>query len=329
MTFEEVFTIEHLYECAKKCCKGVRWKASTQVFEALLMKNVVELHNQLMSGTFKSRGFHEFSITERGKTRHIKSVHITERVVQKCFCDYCLAPSFRKSFIYDSGATLPGKGTHFAIRRLKVHLHKYARQYGNEGYVLTFDVAKFFDTIDHSTLLNIVRNKLQDDKLYSLFKYLVDQFGPIGLGLGSQISQLCALIYLDSLDHKMKDELGIKYYGRYMDDGYIICDDKKKLVQYYNTIEEHLQTLKLRLNRKKTQIVKLSSGFTILKRRFYLKPTGRLIVKPYKRNILRYKRKYRRLLKRNATPEVLATLTATFVGYLKEFHYVDRYTSKL
>ena len=247
MTFDEVFTFDHLYESAKKCCKGVRWKASTQMFEAYLMKNVKLLYDQLRDGTYRSRGFHEFDLTERGKTRHIKSVHISERVVQKCFCDYCLSPAFRSSFIYDSGATLPGKGTHFAIRRLKTHLHRYALENGNSGYVLVFDVSKFFDTIDHSILLDKVRPKIQDDKLFSLFRYLVCQFGEIGLGLGSQISQLCALIYLSSLDHLLKDNYSVKYYGRYMDDGYVICKDKELLVSYYNIIREHLGLLNLQL----------------------------------------------------------------------------------
>lgn len=195
MTFEEVFTLEHLYESANKCCKGVRWKASTQIFEAFLVKNVVTLYHQLEDGTYRSKGFHEFDLTERGKTRHIKSVHISERVVQKCLCDYCLTPLFRNSFIYDSGATLPKKGTHFAVKRLKTHLHRYALENSNEGYILTFDVEKFFDTIDHNILIDLVSTKLKDEKLLSLFTYLVNQFGQLGLGLGSQISQLCALIY--------------------------------------------------------------------------------------------------------------------------------------
>lgn len=88
--FEEVFTFEHLYDSAKNCSKGVMWKNSVQNYMSRITTNVADTHEKLMNGKFKSRGFHEFDLIERGKLRHIKSVHISERVVQRCLCDYIL-----------------------------------------------------------------------------------------------------------------------------------------------------------------------------------------------------------------------------------------------
>ena len=90
--FDEVFSFRHLYLAGKKCCKGVYWKNSTQRYVGNLIPNVASTWTALHTGKFKHRGFHEFYIMERGKKRHIRSVHITERAVQKCLCDYCIVP---------------------------------------------------------------------------------------------------------------------------------------------------------------------------------------------------------------------------------------------
>lgn len=90
--FDKVFTFDNLYTAFRKCCLGVGWKASTQRFKANALQNVNDIYRSLHNGTYKSRGFYEFDIVERGKERHIKSVHISERVVQRCLCDNALVP---------------------------------------------------------------------------------------------------------------------------------------------------------------------------------------------------------------------------------------------
>lgn len=82
--FEKVFSFDNLYMAFRKCCLGVGWKASTQRFKANALQNVNDLFRSLQNDKYKSRGFYEFDIVERGKERHIKSVHISERVVQRC-----------------------------------------------------------------------------------------------------------------------------------------------------------------------------------------------------------------------------------------------------
>ena len=119
--FEKVFSFDNLYESYKKCCKGVNWKTSTQSYKANALLNIYKAWNDLMNGSYRSKGFIEFDITERGKPRHIKSVHISERVVQKCFCDYSLNPLLKRYFIYDNGASIKHKGIDFAMNRL-LHL---------------------------------------------------------------------------------------------------------------------------------------------------------------------------------------------------------------
>ena len=137
--FETVFSFERLYESYRASVRGVGWKASTQRYKAASLANVTKTHEELIAGRYRSKGFYEFDIVERGKPRHIRSVHISERVVQRCLCDYCLVPMLSRSFIYDNGASLRGKGYDFAVSRVTHFLAEHYRKHGREGYVLVFD----------------------------------------------------------------------------------------------------------------------------------------------------------------------------------------------
>lgn len=124
MAFNEVFTFNNLYNCAKECCKGVRWKTSTKNFELRLVEIVSKLYNDLYNGRYNTPKPHKFFISVRGKTREIWAPHIRERCLQKCLYKYCLYPLISKSLIYDNGACIKGKGTDFSINRLKRTLLK-------------------------------------------------------------------------------------------------------------------------------------------------------------------------------------------------------------
>ncbi len=150
--FEKVFSYEHLYRSYKMCRRNVAWKSSVQKYitQAPLMVN--QTYERLQKGKWKSSGFYEFDINERGKLRHIKSVTIGERVVQRCLCDYALVPMLGRTFIYDNAASLQYKGYHFAIRRLCQHLREHYRKHGNSGYVLVFDFKKLLRKIPKQSI---------------------------------------------------------------------------------------------------------------------------------------------------------------------------------
>ena len=294
--FDTVFSYDHLYTSYKKCRQGVAWKASVQkyVTQAPLMVN--RTYNQLQAGTFRSGGFFEFDINERGKIRHIKSVTINERVVQRCLCDNALVPVLRPTFIYDNSASLTNRGYHFAIKRLVRHLQEHYRKHGTEGYVLLFDFSKFFDNVSHDLCKQIMRRYFTDEKIITLTDHFIDMFGDVGLGLGSQISQSFALASASRLDHYVKEVLRIRGYGRYMDDGYLIHESKDYLQYCLEQIRHICGSLSITLNEKKTQIVKLSHGFTFLKTRFYLTDTGKVIRKIYKGSVTRERRKLKKFV---------------------------------
>ncbi|MDL2273461.1 RNA-directed DNA polymerase [Oscillospiraceae bacterium OttesenSCG-928-G22] len=116
------------------------------------------------------------------------------------------------------------------------------------GWVLKADVRKFFAPIDHAIVKAMLREKVTDDRVYDLMCTYIDSTD--GLPLGYRTSQLLALMYLDGFDHWVKEQLGIKYYGRYMDDFYLIHESKDYLKFCWRKIEEYLAGLKLELNGK-------------------------------------------------------------------------------
>lgn len=293
--FDKVFSYEHLSNAYRMCRKNVRWKSSTQRYIANAHLNIYETYTQLHNGTFQSSGFYEFDLFERGKARHIRSVAISERVVQRCLCDFSLVPIMRRTFIYDNGASLQGKGYSFAVKRIDRHIRWHYRHYGNQGYVLLFDFSSYFDSISHEVLERIIRTEYSDERIIQLLLHFIGMFGNVGLGLGSQISQVLALAAANQLDHYIKEELGVHCYGRYMDDGYLIHQDKAYLQECLLKIQKKCEELGLKLNLKKTRIIPIRHDFQWLKIMFRLTESGYIVKRIWHNSVVRMRRKLKKL----------------------------------
>lgn len=277
------------------CRKGVRWKASTQRYIANATLYVYNSYSQLKAGTFKSRGFYEFDLFERGKPRHIRSVDVHERVIQRCTCDYSLIPMLQPTFIYDNGASMKNKGYSFAVRRFNRHLQWHIRKHGNKGYILLFDFSNYFNSIPHDLILKILDKLYLDEKTLNLIKHFIEMFGDVGLGLGSQVSQVLALAAANALDHYIKEVLGIKCYGRYMDDGYLIHESKEYLKECMEKIRQKCIELGLILSEKKTHIMPIRKNFMWLKIRYRVTATGHIVKRVWKKSVVRMRRKLKKL----------------------------------
>ncbi len=297
--FDKVFSFEHLWESYKKCRKSVAWKGSVQryIFQAPI--RVIQTRNKLRDGKYRCIKPHEWDTWERGKLRHIKSVPISERVMQRCLADNALVPILQRSFIYDNGACLPFKGYDFSQDRLKCHLSRFYREtHSNEGYALLFDFSKFYERVDHDLVREQMKKLFSDTRILGTIDQILATFGNVGLALGSQISQILALYSGNEFDHYIKQNLGIKYYARYNDDGYLIHESKAYLQLCLEKIKILCQKLHITLNEKKTHIVKISHGITFLKARIYLLPSGKIVRKLPKRSIVRERRKLKKLKKK-------------------------------
>jgi retron-type reverse transcriptase len=221
-------------------------------------------------------------------------------VVDKCLCENVVVPLLSNSLIYDNGASIKGKGVHFALRRLVAHLSRYYRSNGrsNEGYALVVDFSKFFDSINHAILFQLQNRIIKDPRIRRLIYSYVTAFGDgVSLGLGSQVSQISAIFYPSVLDHYIKERLRIKYYGRYMDDLYLIHGDREYLKKCLKEIRRICGLLKIQINEKKTGIVKLSGGINFLKGKYQLLPSGKVLRLPSSDSAKRMKRKLRKFKK--------------------------------
>ncbi|MBQ8465704.1 MAG: RNA-directed DNA polymerase [Alphaproteobacteria bacterium] len=292
--FENVSSFKALYTAAIDAAKGVTWKASVQRYLLNVILRTAGARQDLLEGKDIRKGFICFDINERGKLRHIRSVHFSERVVQKSLCQNVLLPILTHNLIYDNGASQKNKGTLFAINRLVTHLRRHFRRYGQEGYVLLIDFKSYFDNIDHDVLKGIYRKYIKDADILKLTDDFVDAFGEKGLGLGSETSQIHAIAYPNAIDHFIKDQCGFKAYGRYMDDSYIISHDKQQLEDVLQKLTKLYDTHKITASPKKTRIVDLKHGFCFLKTRFFITKTGKILKKPCRRSITVERRKLKK-----------------------------------
>lgn len=279
-----------MYKSLKKCCKNVRWKTSVTQYELNGLKNTAKVTAMINNNKYKLLPYQEFQIHEP-KERHITATRIRDRQVQRSLCDTYVYDALTKSFIADNCACQKGKGTHYAIDRFKEHIHKYYRKNGVEGYYLKCDIHHFFESLKHGIIKAQLRKRISNEHYLTMLYDIIDSFpGEKGIGLGSQVSQLLALMYLDEMDHIIKEKLGIKCYIRYMDDFVLIDRDKQKLKEALTIIKAHLCSLGLALN-KKTRLQKLSHGVTFLGRKFLLTDTGKVTLKPDKSKLTSKRRK--------------------------------------
>lgn len=295
--FNNIISLKSLYKAAKKAACGVSWKISVQRYIQAILFRIVKTKKELLKGKDIRRGFIEFDLNERGKIRHIKSVHFDERVVQKSICTNAMKPVLLNSIIYDNSASQKGKGTHFALNRVTKYLHWHYRHYGNKGYVLSIDFKSYFESIPHDILKQTFREKFTDLKIIKLADDFVDAFGERGLGLGSETSQINAVIHTDKIDHYIKETERIKGFERYMDDSLIFHIDKGYLEELLYELKALYEEYGVTLNDKKTHISSLKHGFHFLKTRFFLTDSGKVIRKPCRDRITSERRKLKRQAK--------------------------------
>ena len=294
-TIENVASLENLYRAAKESSRGVKWKGSVQRYLIRILRNIVKARRDVLEGNDISRGFIRFDLWERGKLRHISSVHFSERVIQKSLSQNALVPAIAPTLINDNSANIKGKGTDFAIMRLKRQLADHYRKHGAEGYILQIDFSDYDANISHEGVKRLVERYLTDPDVIALEFAQIDAQGEVGLGLGSEPNQILAVAYPTTIDHFVTECCEVEAYGRYMDDSYAIHTSKEHLQVVLGAVEVKCSQLGITLNTKKTRIVKLSRGFTFLKKKFSYTETGRILVRPCRASITRERRKLKKL----------------------------------
>ncbi|MBH0017572.1 reverse transcriptase/maturase family protein [Pseudoalteromonas sp. NGC95] len=254
-TYEQIYQFENILNAAYQCRKGKTTSASALAFFNNLEENIVQIQNELMWEMYNVLPYRHFYVFEP-KRRLISAPHFKDRVIHRAIYNV-IEPLFDKRYIHDSYACRTGKGAHAGADRAQLFIKQVESESG-KAYALKADISKYFSSIDHQALKNILDAKLKCQKTKSLLFYIIDNSPSdavgVGIPLGNLTSQIFANIYLHELDHFAKHTLKAKRYIRYMDDFVIIHKSKSQLNEWRNLIEEFLyKNLRLKTN-SKTQV---------------------------------------------------------------------------
>lgn len=314
LTISAAADLDNIHEAARDAAKGVRWKASVQRYTVHSLRNSLYARRDLLAGNDIRKGFVQFHVIERGKDRAIAAPRFSERVIQKAVTRAVMAPAVWPTLTPGCAANMRGRGTDYALMRLKGQLAEHYRRHGAEGYVLLMDFSDYFGTIDHGTALDLVRRTLTDPAAVEFMRLQIEANGRIGLGLGSEPNQALAVAIPSPLDHLGERWRGIEASGRYMDDSYFIALDKDTLWRFLDAARALCSSLGIAINERKTKVVKLTRGFAFLKKRFRFTESGRIVVTPIPKSLARERRKLRTHARMVA--EGSMTLEQAYVSYM-------------
>lgn len=298
------------------------------------LRYIFSIQEDLLNRTLQNGPTEEFSMSERGRVRPITSIQIRDRTVRHVLCDEILLPEVKKHIIYDNGASIKGRGISHQRDRFEVHLRRYYKKYGNEGWILFGDFSKFYDNIIHEIAKRELLKLFDDDEfidwlltlIFDGFKIdvsymteeeyencMTDMFNKLeyrkipkerltgekwmakSVNIGDQLSQVIGIYYPYRIDNYVKYVRSQKFYGRYMDDWYIMNPSKEELLDLLEHIKAIANELGIHLNEKKTRIVKISSTYKFLQVKYSLTKDGKIIKRINPERVTTMRRKLKKL----------------------------------
>lgn len=295
MDFEQVTNFESIYKAYKKARCGHGYNQSRLKFEMAALDGVLQIKRLLETKKFEVSPYNQFRVFEP-KERVIEAGSFKDKIIQHSLCDNVLLPAFKSEFIQTNVAGQIGKGTLYGLDCLRAHMLLAHHKYGHDCWIVKADIKKYFYNIDHNILKDIVQYYISDDDVWWLCEKFIDSTPGIGLPLGNQVTQVFALLFLSGLDHFVTGELGVKYYGRYMDDFYLIVENKSYAMYCLQAIREFISTLGLEFNNK-TQIIPFKNGIKYCGFHTYVTVNGKCIRKLTNEKKRAAKKKYRKMAK--------------------------------
>jgi len=255
--------LQDLFQAYFDARQNKRNTINALAFEKSFEENIFQLHDDLISGRYLPRRSICFIVNQPVK-REIFAAHFRDRVVHHLIYNY-IAPLFEGTFINDSYSCRVGKGTHYGIKRVDKFIRSCSQNYKKDAYILKLDIQGYFMAINHKILYKIIKETLLKKRkkiqfnlpfILNLIKITIENDSTkncivkgnrsnwdglpkdkslftvnngCGLPIGNLTSQLFGNIYLNALDHFIKRDLNIKYYGRYVDDFILVHSHKAYL----------------------------------------------------------------------------------------------------
>jgi hypothetical protein len=244
-----------------------------------------------------------------GKVRDIaKLPYYPDRIIHHAIIQV-VEPIWVNSLIKSTYACIKGRGIHKCVRKIKQDL----RDKEATKYCLKMDVRKFYPSIDHEVMKQIIRQKIKDKDLLWLLDEIIES--EPGLPIGNYLSQFLGNLYLSNLDHFIKEKLRSKYYYRYCDDMVILHSDKAKLHHMRQQIEQELKKIKLEMKENWQVFPVAARGIDFLGYRFFPDYTllRRSIALNLKRKISKIRKNWNRM-----SPEAVINSVMSYAGWAKE-----------
>ena len=269
--FNKIIEPENLFSAWDEFKKGKGQKLDVLRFEKNLEQNIFQLHRDLSDKTYKHGGYTSFYIHDP-KLRHIHKATVRDRVLHHAVFKI-LNPIFEPTYIHNSFSCRIDKGNHKGVEALAHMLRQTSKNNTKTCFVLKCDIRKFFDSIDHDILTDLIQRKIRDKDAVNLLREILSSFaneqpnlfGIKGVPIGNLTSQLFANIYMNELDQFVRLDLKVKYYARYTDDFVIVSDDKNYLENLLPPVQSFLkEKLKLELHPSKVSIRKYRQGIDFL-----------------------------------------------------------------
>lgn len=258
--FGQIITFENIYLAFKKAVKGKRTRDDVSLFLFDLEEQLLCLQEELTRRNYQASGYRQFTVYEP-KPRIISVAPFRDRIVHHSIMNVC-DPLFEQAFSASSFACRKGKGVHAAVNR-------YQQLSKNFAYVLKTDLKYYFPSINHKVLIQQVKALIKDDYVFRLFENIIHSGSGIyaegaGLPIGNLTSQVLANLYLSDIDHWLESLAPKIKFIRYVDDIFILSNNKKLLWDTLAKLKEELFTLKLVLRPERTNLLRTSEKVDVL-----------------------------------------------------------------
>lgn len=265
-----IYNLSNLILAWRKGRKGKTKKEYVKELEKNILKNLLELQQEIKNQTYKPKPLKTFILRDP-KTRKISKSEFRDRIVHHALFRI-IELIFDKTFIYDSCANRIGKGNLFALNRFDYFKRKVTKNNSRIAFCLKADIKHYFQEVNHKILLEMISRKIKDEKVIWLINQILGNgFSDKGMPLGNLTSQFFANIYLHELDYFVKHKLRAGYYIRYVDDFVILHNSREQLEIWKQEIDKFLkEKLSLELHPHKSKIIPLSRGIDFVGfRNFY------------------------------------------------------------
>lgn len=256
--FSKIVEPANIYLAYRHARKGKSWQNTIKLFEADSDKNLDTIRASILDKTFTTSEYETFMVYEPKRRIIYKLPFNPDRIVQHALMNV-VEPIFDGLFIHDSYSCRKGKGIHAGSRRTM----EYIRKVGKDGYCLKMDIAKFYPSISHNILYEIVKHKIKcKDTLWLLKDIIYSIEGGYNIPIGNYTSQWFGNLYMNELDQVLKQKYHVKNYIRYCDDFIILDEEKTYLTEVAEIIKEYLKDqLELKLSKNVVSPVKQGIDF--------------------------------------------------------------------